>query len=408
MGRLSCNIAFCMEFVISCHMAQFYYFAYGSNMLVERLQDRCPSANFAGSAYVCGYELQFSKRSKDCSGKATIVESKEAGEKLYGALFQIEKNELDELDRAEGPGYERQDDFVVVRVDNDQEIEVSTYFAKSGAMGEHLKPYSWYKQLILWGAIQAKLPGCYLTRLIAIEAGRDPVVDRNKKSLEILKGLANCVFSKGTWDLKIADQLTVADWKAMKSKLVPGKSDNWKYAFNLFFMKRIKTRYFEPIRLLQDHGENKGEGFSIVALQCSLIEFLASTRTGKNYKHGATEEERRNQNKYSSSQLVFTKFLRDYLPFKDYSSNLAGCFYTHVRCALLHEARTKGNWKILADAPDNKKIVDVIEKTGEKTLYRNNLQKAFKEYIDNYGKELVECKELQKAFIRKFDYLCEE
>ena len=389
-------------------MSRFYYFAYGSNMLEKRLKARCPSAVFVGSAYVCGYILQFSKRSKDCSGKATIVESKGSHEKLYGALFEIDKGELDNLDKAEGPGYERQDDFIVVKTDNDQEIEVTTYFAKPGATGEHLRPYNWYKQLVLWGAIEAKLPGHYLARLISIEADRDPDGERTKKMLVVLEGIANCVFSKETWNMKIADQYTVADWEAMKSILDQDKPDNWKVAFDLFFRKRIETRYFEPIRLLQEHGENKGEGFSIVALQCSLIEFLASTRSGKNFKLNATTTEIENENKYSRGREVFINFLKEIPPFKDSFSELAGCFYSHVRCALLHEARTKGYWKILADAPESKAIICVNKNSGEKFLYRNNLQMAFEEYIDAYGRELTECKNLQEAFLRKFDSLCEE
>ncbi len=249
-------------------------------MLAERLQARCPSAKFAGLVFVCGHELQFSKRSKDCSGKATIVASKNCHEKLYGALFLIDKLELPHLDKAEGLGYGRKDDFIVVKADKDEDIEVTTYFAKSGAISEQLKPYGWYKQLILWGAIQAELPSKYLIKLVAIEADRDLDSQRNDKALNLLKTAYKEVFSKETWDMKIADQHTVADWKAMKAILDPGTPDNWEAAFNLFFRKRVETRYFEPIRLLQEHGGNKGEGFSIVALQCSLIEFLASTRDG--------------------------------------------------------------------------------------------------------------------------------
>ncbi len=116
-------------------------------------------------------------------------------------------------------------------------------------------------------------------------------------------------------DMKIADQYTVADWKAMKSMLVPGQPDNWKNAFKLFFRKRIETRYFEPIKLLQKHGDNKGEGFSIVALQCSLIEFLASTRTGQKYKHCKPNQDECNEYEYCQSSKIFIDFLTFQAPF---------------------------------------------------------------------------------------------
>ena len=210
-------------------------------------------------------------------------------------------------------------------------------------------------------------------------------------------------------DMKIAGQYTVANWREIKATITPGKPANWELAFKIFFQTRIETRYFEPIRLLQKHGENKGEGFAIVALQCSLIEFLASTRTGKSYKHNATDHERNYEFKYSSGEKVFKTFLKEIPPFKKHFEPWAECFYKQVRCGLVHEARTKGKWIIRAEPkPKNESVIHWPDKNGKIILYRNNLQKAFETYIDEYGKELTKCKCLQAAFIRKFDNLCEE
>ena len=91
---------------------------------------------------------------------------------------------------------------------------------------------------------------------------------------------------KSKCDMKIAGSFTVADWNALSAILTPGKNpDNWKMAYKIFFLTRLETRYFEPIRLMQEHGDRAGEGFSITALHCTLIEFLASTLEGKSYKH---------------------------------------------------------------------------------------------------------------------------
>jgi len=405
---------------------QICYFTYGSNMLAERLMERCPSAKFICSAYVCGYELRFSKRSEDCSGKATIVENARNNNKLYGAVFEIDKSELSKLDKAEGIGYERRDNFIVVRADKNEEIKVTTYFAKSGATGEHLKPYNWYKQLVLWGAIKAKLPSSYLAKLVAIEAERDCDEERNKKALNLLKNVDNRGFPEGNWGMRIADQYTVADWEAMKTILVLGKPDNWEDAFKVFFKKRIETRYFEPIRLLQKHGENKGEGFAIVALQCSLIEFLSSVADIENCtckKPELLKTKRNCCNKKTSAdecQTCHLNIINNSKRFTDFlhkenglfkgelsSSNKARSFYDDVRCTLLHDARTKGKWKILANS-DNNKIINWKGENSEKILYRNDLQKAFEQYVDAYGKELEKCPKLQEAFIRKFNNLCEE
>src|SRR5262245_23395834 len=83
----------------------FKYFAYGSNMLTERLcaRGRCPSATLLDVGSIRGYTLQFSKKSKDSSGKATIVRS-EAQATVMGVVFEIDEAEKRDLDRAEGVG----------------------------------------------------------------------------------------------------------------------------------------------------------------------------------------------------------------------------------------------------------------------------------------------------------------
>jgi hypothetical protein len=81
-------------------MDTFKYFAYGSNMLTERLRERCPSAKAIGVAVAFGYALEFSKRSSDYSGKATIVRSRKSEEHVFGVVFEIAMSERAALDKA--------------------------------------------------------------------------------------------------------------------------------------------------------------------------------------------------------------------------------------------------------------------------------------------------------------------
>ena len=85
-------------------MDTFIYFAYGSNMLTERLRmrKRCPSAEPIGVAEAQGYRLVFKKESEDGSSKATLARG-EHSDKVYGVLFQINKAELGRLDAEEDP-----------------------------------------------------------------------------------------------------------------------------------------------------------------------------------------------------------------------------------------------------------------------------------------------------------------
>ena len=208
-------------------------------------------------------------------------------------------------------------------------------------------------------------------------------------------------------DVKIAGNSTVADWEEFRDKLKYGKEpENWKLAYEAFFLTRLETRYFEPIRLLIRHGDNVGEGFSIVTLQCSLIEFLASTLEGKSYKyiHPDAVDEKCGEHEYSTPTRMFTSFLRSAVPFKNYfKSDSASDFYKYVRSPLLHEARTKGGWKILAGDSSHPPI-DI----KKRIVYRNSLHSAFEEFVEWYGENLPRSEEFQRAFIRKFDGLCQE
>jgi gamma-glutamylcyclotransferase len=82
-------------------------------MLRSRLKKRCPSATFVGVAIAKNHVLEFSKKSKDGSGKATLVF--DPSENVEGVLFRIKNTELKSLDSFEGApkGYTRQDRFKV-------------------------------------------------------------------------------------------------------------------------------------------------------------------------------------------------------------------------------------------------------------------------------------------------------
>ena len=145
-------------------MGKFIYFAYGSNMLTERLQKRCPSAKSIGTAIAHGYYLSFGKRSKDKSGKATLENAVGMlGQDVIGVIFEIDLGERENLDNAEGDGYRRDDAFLVIRSDSGEETSASVYIAKEVVTG--LIPYDWYHALILIGAIQNKLPTQYISAL---------------------------------------------------------------------------------------------------------------------------------------------------------------------------------------------------------------------------------------------------
>lgn len=200
----------------------------------------------------------------------------------------------------------------------------------------------------------------------------------------------------------IAGKKTADDWRAFRNVL-HGSADHglWDKAYRDYFYVRLESRYFKPIQLLQQYGTLQGEGFSIVAIQCSLVEFLESTIQGSSYRF-LQNGQKLGPHEYSSSSVIFVNFLCNRNPFKsEFDKTLAMEFYVSVRCALLHEARTKGDWTISA-----KRAGGIVIDRVNHIVYRDNFQRALKTFISDYGESLKSDRKLQEAFIRKFDTLC--
>lgn len=194
----------------------------------------------------------------------------------------------------------------------------------------------------------------------------------------------------------IAPGKTKTDWMNFAKQLVPGgDAELWAEAFNSFLLARLRSRYLNPITMIRDKGKWEGEGFTIASIQCALIEFLAATRAGKNYRHRHPQ----GPYEYSGSRDLFIKFLFQTAPFAQlFSERDAGEYYSNVRCALLHEARTKDGWIIWVNG-------SVPVDCQKKIIYRDSFQSLIESYIDDYGLDLTEDVPLQEAFLRKFNHL---
>ncbi len=166
----------------------FDYFAYGSNMLTERLKNRCPSAEKIGLAYAVDRVIKFNKPSMDKSGKATL--RWQAGNQTPGVLFRICKTELETLDAFEGAGkgrgYNRCNRFPVHLADNDEIVYTKTYLAS--CTKSDLKPYDWYLALVIAGTCKHKLDVTHLKKLRQVPYLSDPNCMRRErcKALEVL------------------------------------------------------------------------------------------------------------------------------------------------------------------------------------------------------------------------------
>jgi hypothetical protein len=211
--------------------------------------------------------------------------------------------------------------------------------------------------------------------------------------------------TKAPDDVFIAGRRTIKDWKAFQPTLIlGGDTKPWEKAAKDYFEARLVSRYLTPIKTLQQSGSQRGEGFSIVAVQCSLIEFLESTVQGTSYRYVPPKGvPPLGQYEYSNSGEIFVSFLVNRPPFKnDFTTqDVARDFYEGVRCGLLHEARTKNGWMILAKNSGSQTI-----DANQKIIYRDNFQTALLAFVEWYKGALPSDRALQEAFIRKFDSLC--
>jgi gamma-glutamylcyclotransferase len=131
-----------------------------------------------GPAVLPGYELRWHKRSVDGSGKCSIVPSSSAAAVVHGALFTIPKEEKHLLDRVEG-GY---GDIPVGAQSSQGVVSAQTYVAGPTHVDDSLRPYAWYRDLVVSGAESQNLPAEYLESLRLVVVWQDQDAERASRN----------------------------------------------------------------------------------------------------------------------------------------------------------------------------------------------------------------------------------
>ena len=149
------------------------YFAYGSNLLSQRLLERTPDAKPIGAAKLAGYALRFHKIGDDGSGKCDAYFMGD-GHELFGVMYEMSDFDLEKLDGIEGEGYQR----IRVTVLAEEPVDVFTYVVKEEFIDPDIQPYAWYKNFVLAGAREHDLPDDYMSAILAAPFKIDPDEDR--------------------------------------------------------------------------------------------------------------------------------------------------------------------------------------------------------------------------------------
>lgn len=167
------------------------YFAYGSNLLTRRLTDasRAPSAVALGIAAAPGYVLRFHKIGTDGSGKCTLIATGDDGAVVYGVLYEVADSDLAGLDREEGVhlgGYARHS--VRLRLPDGDTAEAMTYIAGGRYLDPACVPFDWYRDLVVAGAMEHRLPPAAIRELERTPAAPDPDSVRAAHARRLLDG----------------------------------------------------------------------------------------------------------------------------------------------------------------------------------------------------------------------------
>lgn len=159
-------------------------FSYGSNMNLNRLKERVPSAKKIDAGYVMEFDLKCIKRSVDGSGKATLLSS--ANNIVWGVVFEIDDKDKSSLDKAEGLGSGYNEVMVDVNINDNRKVKSQAYIADKEFIDSKLLPYHWYKEFIITGAIENNLPKDHIEKLKEISSQDDTNNERKLKNESIL------------------------------------------------------------------------------------------------------------------------------------------------------------------------------------------------------------------------------
>ncbi|KAM6974578.1 gamma-glutamylcyclotransferase a [Tautogolabrus adspersus] len=147
---------------------RFMYFAFGSNLLKERLKLANPSAVFCTTGRLKDYELNFGLWQKHADnswhgGVATILSH--PGSEVWGVIWTLGDENITSLDKQEGVSL-GQYSPLEVSVETDKGLMLCRTYQMNNF--HPCPPSPQYKEVVCLGAEQNGLPVEYMKRLEAI------------------------------------------------------------------------------------------------------------------------------------------------------------------------------------------------------------------------------------------------
>lgn len=135
-----------------------------------------------GKSYVPGWSLHIHKRSIDGSAKCNIVNS---GLGVHVAVFEMHEKDKEKLNEIEGTGK----GYHNSTIDVPDFGTCLTYLGATSHICNVLKPYDWYKEIVLLGCRKLDLPDPYTSIIEAVKNGPDPDHKRSREQWQTVERL---------------------------------------------------------------------------------------------------------------------------------------------------------------------------------------------------------------------------
>ena len=132
-------------------MEENLYFAYGSNLDLEQMAQRCPDAEIVGAVRLENYELRFRG-----SGFATVAPKKDCV--VHGLLWKLTPKSEQALDRYEGYPRHYTKEQVSVRTTDGEAVSVMAYIMAEPMCRQPALPSPYYYRAIQQGFEANGLP----------------------------------------------------------------------------------------------------------------------------------------------------------------------------------------------------------------------------------------------------------
>ena len=175
-----------------------FYFAYGSNLSLEKMNEKCTKPRVLSIARLAGHRIEFYEHSVIWDGAVeTLVP--DAKSEVWGVLYELAVYAWDQLDNCEDVRLDGTGEYFhyPVQVFDEEKTVVYADVYKKARLGEAKLPSTEYLDIIIQGAKEQGLPEDYIEILqnIVSKPASYPVPkqrNQSKMQVEVGEGCDGC------------------------------------------------------------------------------------------------------------------------------------------------------------------------------------------------------------------------